>query len=198
MRSRLVLLVDAGGAEIFQHHRARNPAPARSSVRAGSAALGGGELVDQLLVARGTHAVRRQALDRERPGDADAAIVLIGPVVEQFDIGAPWRSRRRSPSGARCAPPTSRRAHRRRPGIECRAATGRAVLGVRRSALACSHARSAPSRSRGISHSSQARRRAPLFSSARSGSSTRCHFSQITSISALLAIDFSVMCGTRS
>ena len=26
----------------------------------------------------------------------------------------------------------------------------------------------------------------------------RCHVSQITSISALLAIDFSVMCGTRS
>ena len=31
-----------------------------------------------------------------------------------------------------------------------------------------------------------------------SGSSFACHFSQITSISALLAIDLSVMCGTRS
>ena len=32
---------------------------------------------------------------------------------------------------------------------------------------------------------------------ARSGSSTACHFSQMSSISGLLAIDFSVTCGTR-
>jgi hypothetical protein len=37
-----------------------------------------------------------------------------------------------------------------------------------------------------------------VLSRARNGSSVCCHFSQITSISALLAIDFSVMCGTRS
>ena len=36
------------------------------------------------------------------------------------------------------------------------------------------------------------------LSRARNGSSVSCHFSQITSISALLAIDFNVMCGTRS
>jgi hypothetical protein len=36
------------------------------------------------------------------------------------------------------------------------------------------------------------------LSRARRGSSVSCHFSQITSISALLAIDFNVMCGTRS
>ena len=49
---------------------------------------------------------------------------------------------------------------------------------------------------RGISHPPRLvpeRRSAP-----RSGSSVRCHVSQITSISALLAIDFSVMCGARS
>ena len=37
-----------------------------------------------------------------------------------------------------------------------------------------------------------------LFSFVRSDSRVACHFSQITSISALFAIDFSVMCGTRS
>ena len=36
------------------------------------------------------------------------------------------------------------------------------------------------------------------FSFSRSGSSFACHCSQMTSISALLAMDLSVMCGTRS
>jgi len=36
------------------------------------------------------------------------------------------------------------------------------------------------------------------LSFARTGSSVSCHFPQITSISALLAMLFSVMCGTRS
>jgi hypothetical protein len=53
------------------------------------------------------------------------------------------------------------------------------------------------STSRGISHSCHC-----LFSAAlsfsRSGSSVACHLSQMTSISALLAMDLSVMCGTRS
>jgi hypothetical protein len=54
-----------------------------------------------------------------------------------------------------------------------------------------------PSASRGISHSCQDCF-SPLFSASRSGSSLVCHCYQITSISALLAMDFSVMCGTRS
>jgi hypothetical protein len=33
--------------------------------------------------------VRRQALDRERPGDTDLAPVLVRLVIEQFDIGGP-------------------------------------------------------------------------------------------------------------
>jgi hypothetical protein len=60
--------------------------------------------------------------------------------------------------------------------------------------VAAGHASSA---SRWISHSCQAFFVA-LFNCARSGSRVPCHFSQMTSISALLAIDFSVMCGTRS
>ena len=36
------------------------------------------------------------------------------------------------------------------------------------------------------------------FSFSRNGSSFICHWSQMTSISALLAMDLSVMCGTRS
>jgi hypothetical protein len=51
--------------------------------------------------------------------------------------------------------------------------------------------------SRGISHSCQGFLRV-AFSLSRSGSSVACHFSQVTSISALLAMDLSVMCGTRS
>ena len=38
----------------------------------------------------------------------------------------------------------------------------------------------------------------PVLRASRSGSSFACHLSQMTSISALLAMDFSVMCGTRS
>jgi hypothetical protein len=51
--------------------------------------------------------------------------------------------------------------------------------------------------SRGICHSSQA---LPItaLSLARNGSSTVCHRSQMSSIRGLLAIDFSVICGTRS
>jgi hypothetical protein len=51
--------------------------------------------------------------------------------------------------------------------------------------------------SRGISHSSQDLSSA-AFRRLRNGSSVSCHRSDITSISALLAIDFRVMCGTLS
>jgi uncharacterized membrane protein len=53
------------------------------------------------------------------------------------------------------------------------------------------------SASRGISHSCQVLLSA-AFSDSRKGSSFACHCSQMTSISALLAMDLSVMCGTRS
>ena len=53
------------------------------------------------------------------------------------------------------------------------------------------------SASRGISHSCQVFLSA-VFSDSRNGSSFACHLSQMTSISALLAMDLSVMCGTRS
>jgi hypothetical protein len=53
------------------------------------------------------------------------------------------------------------------------------------------------SASRGISHSCQVllERGVQLLAQ---GSSFACHWSQMTSISALLAMDLSVMCGTRS
>ena len=56
-------------------------------VQATARALVGVDEVDQFLLVRRDDAVRRQALDRERPGDADLALVLVGPVVEQLDIG---------------------------------------------------------------------------------------------------------------
>jgi hypothetical protein len=37
-----------------------------------------------------------------------------------------------------------------------------------------------------------------VLSEARNGSSVPCHFSQMSSMRELLAIDFKVMCGTRS
>ncbi|CPK56720.1 Uncharacterised protein [Bordetella pertussis] len=53
------------------------------------------------------------------------------------------------------------------------------------------------SASRGISHSCHCLPRV-LFSASRNGSSTVWALSQMTSISALLAMDLRVMCGTRS
>ena len=62
--------------------------PARSASAGERLPSAASMLVDQLLLARRQHAMRRQALDRERPGDADAGIVDVGLVVEIFDIGA--------------------------------------------------------------------------------------------------------------
>jgi hypothetical protein len=44
-------------------------------------------IVGEFARISGGDAVRRQAFDRERAGDADAAGVVVGAVVEQFDIG---------------------------------------------------------------------------------------------------------------
>ena len=107
--------------------------------------------VDQPVVgANSEDAVRRKALDRERPGHADAGIIDVGLVVEVLD-SPPWRrSKRRSPAAGRCAPPTIWHA---RPWQ--RRATS-------------------SSASRGISHSSHVLPSASL-SAARSGSSASCH-----------------------
>ena len=40
-----------------------------------------------ILVGGGQHAVRRQALDGERPGHPDALLVLVGLVVERLGLG---------------------------------------------------------------------------------------------------------------
>ena len=46
-----------------------------------------GRPVRAAAVAAGQHPVRRQALDGERPGHADARRVLVGLVVEQLGVG---------------------------------------------------------------------------------------------------------------
>jgi hypothetical protein len=131
------------------------------------------ERVDQFVVlVDAEHAVRAQALDGERAGDADLLLVLVGLVVEELELGL---------RGDRGVDLLLARDARGPPiGVQLLRASG--------------HFGSA---SRGISHSCQDVF-AALFSFSRSGSSVFCHLSQMTSISALLAIDFSVMCGTRS
>jgi len=43
--------------------------------------------VEQFVVVGRHGAVWRQAFDRERPGDADARLVLVGAVIQEFDVG---------------------------------------------------------------------------------------------------------------
>src|SRR5690606_5870390 len=77
---RLVLLVHAGGAEILEYHHAEV-----GLGHVGGAllqrAFAAGDRVAEAVVARGHHAVGREALHGERPGDADFCLVLVGPVV---------------------------------------------------------------------------------------------------------------------
>ena len=130
--------------------------------------------VDQFVVpVDGERAMRREALDGEGP--ATRTRYLSHRACRRGTRTRPWRrSRRRSPSAARCAPPTIRRelpcACVRPFGIRPRAGfpTPPRLLAERRVELRA--------------------QRLELS----------CHFSQITSISALLAMDLSVMCGTRS
>ena len=131
--------------------------PARSASAGRASTLGGFDLVDQLVLARRQHAVRRQALDGERAGDADAGIVVIGLVVEIFDVGA------RGDGGVDLLLPGDARLPPF--GVGSLRDIGRPVGQA----------------SRGICHSSQVLPSAAL-SAARSGSSTACHFSQMTSI----------------
>ena len=77
----LVRLLHAGRLEIFQDHLDEVPLVAvrRLCVHRG---------VDQFVVLiHGQHAVRRQALHGERPGHADLLLVLVGLVVEVFELG---------------------------------------------------------------------------------------------------------------
>ena len=68
----LRLLLDALGLEVVDDD-GREILARQVRVGRRAPALGGLDVVDQLLLARRQHAVRRQALDGERPGDADAA-----------------------------------------------------------------------------------------------------------------------------
>ncbi len=135
----LVRLLHAGGLEVFQDHLRRSPCSSPS--------FGFRLAVDQLVVLiDAEHAVRREALDGERPGDADLLACLRRACRRDIRI-RPWRRwRRRSPSGGRCAAATIRRAA---------------------SSAAAGHLSSA---SRGISHSSHFCFSAAL-SCSRSGSS---------------------------
>ncbi len=138
------------------------------------AELGFRHAVDELVVlVNAQHAVGRNALHREGTGDADLPVVLVGLVVEVFVVrlGGDGGVDRLLAGDARLPP-----------------------IGVQRLGVV----RAKPSAaSREISHSSQEAPSA-LFNCSRNGSSVSFHFSQITSISALLAMDLSVMWGTRS
>jgi hypothetical protein len=133
-----------------------------------------GDLVDQLVVlVDAEHAVRREALDGERPGDADLLRVVVRLVVEVLELGLGGdrgvdlllaRDALLPPTA--CSLPRLRRPLRDRPRGDLPLLPGSSLSG--------------------------------LFSCSRSGSRASWNFSQITSISALLAIDLSVMCGTRS
>ena len=82
MRVRPCRLLDAGGLQVFQHHRAKSVSGSSRPLGLPALALGGVEDVDQFVFSRRHDAMGRQAFDRERAGDADAGFVLIGPVVE--------------------------------------------------------------------------------------------------------------------
>ena len=74
-------LLDAGGLEVFQHHRVEG-------LFGGIVLAGFAEIVDQFVVfIDAEHAVRGQAFDGERPGDAHPFLVLIRFVVEVFMLG---------------------------------------------------------------------------------------------------------------
>ena len=74
-------LLNAGGFEVLQDH-------CGEVLLFAVAELGFGDVVDEFVVlVNAQQAVRRQALDRERAGDADFLVVLVGLVVEVFVVG---------------------------------------------------------------------------------------------------------------
>ncbi len=85
-RVALLGLVDAGGAQMLQHHCCE-VGRRHDLVQAPAHVVVGVHEVDQLRLVAGNDAMRRQALDRERPGDAHSRFVFIGAVVAQFDVG---------------------------------------------------------------------------------------------------------------
>ena len=77
----LVGLLHAGGFEVFQDHLLE-ALPRRIP------SLAFGDLIDQFIVfIHAQDAVRRQALDRERPGHAHFLVIFIRFVVQVFVIG---------------------------------------------------------------------------------------------------------------
>ena len=162
----LVRLLHAGGLEVLQDHLGEVllVAVARSSA-SGS--------ISSSFSSTPSMRCGREALDGERPGHADLLLVVVGLVVEVFELGLGGDGGvDLLLPGDAGLPPFGVQLLRRRPATSSSA-------------------------SRGISHSCQVFLSA-AFSCSRSGSSFACHLSQMTSISALLAIDLSVMCGTRS
>ena len=168
----LVRLLHAGGLADF-----RAPSAAKSGCSSPfRAVLGEFERSIRLSSAStAQHPVRRQALDRERAGDADTRIVGIGLVIEVFELGL---------GGDR--------------GIDLLLPRDARLPPVARAALdrLVGPARRRPRAGFPIPPSSCSSSRVQPWRAAAPASS--CQLSQITSISALLAIDFSVMCGTRS
>ena len=77
----LVRLLHAGGLEVLQDHLGEVCVVASSALRFARG-------VDQFVVlVHAKHAMGREALDGERPGHADLLLVLVGLVVEVFELG---------------------------------------------------------------------------------------------------------------
>ena len=75
-------LLHAGSLEVLQDHLREGLL--RRRIRPFSSL----ERIDQFVVfVHAEHAVGRKALDRERPGHADLLLVLVGLVVEVFELG---------------------------------------------------------------------------------------------------------------
>ena len=77
----LVRLLDSGGLEVLQDHLGKGLLFSVASARFR-------HTVNQFIVfIHPEHAVRREALDGERPGHADFLFVVVGLVVEVFKLG---------------------------------------------------------------------------------------------------------------
>jgi hypothetical protein len=131
------------------------------------------EGVDQLVVLiHAQHAVRAERFDGEWAGHTHRFLVLVGFVVEVLELGLGGdRGVDFLLPGDAGLPPV---------GVQFFACVRPFGVGFARNLPLLPDFLSA------------------AFSFSRSGSSFACHLSQITSISALLAMDFRVMCGTRS
>ena len=172
--------------------------------------LGLRNVLDQfvVLVHSLEQAVRRQALNRKRAGDTGLPVVFVGLVIEVLVVGV---GRDGSvdlllPGDALFPPRQVGRVVSQAGGnivqritstvlVVSASAPDVSVCARLRGIAPCPHLLVGPRvKSRGISHSSHVRFNA-AFSSVRNGSSVSRIVSQITSISALLAMDFRVTCG---